>query len=137
MKNLFTRGSLAYAGGAVGALASTLTAWTFAYYGVPTVMGVKLTPEFTASWLYLRLVWGGLWGLLFLLPLLRRSPAIRGLLWGLVPSLVQLLVVLPSTSGGVLGLNLGIMTPAMVVFCNSIWGIVASYWFSMINEFNK
>ncbi len=137
MKNLFTKGSLAYAAGAVGALASTLIAWTFGYFGLPTAMGVKLAPEFTASWFYLRLVWGGLWGLLFLLPILRRSIAIRGLLWGLVPSLVQLFVVLPSTSGGVLGLDLGVMTPVMVVFCNSIWGIVSSCWFSMINEFNE
>jgi hypothetical protein len=115
-------------------LASTLTAWTFGYFGVPTAMKVKLTPEFTASWLYMRLVWSGLWGLLFLLPLLRRSAAIRGLLWGLAPSLVQLFVVFPSSSAGVLGLKLGAMTPAMVVFCNSIWGVVASYWFSMISE---
>jgi len=67
MKNLLTRGSLAYAAGAAGALASTLTAWTFGYFGAPAAMGVKLAPEFTASWLYMRLVWGGLWGLLFLL----------------------------------------------------------------------
>ncbi len=34
-------------------------------------LGVKIAPAFTPAWLYQRLVWGGLWGWLFLLPVNR------------------------------------------------------------------
>jgi hypothetical protein len=126
--------SFAYAAGSVGAFFSTLFAWLFAWLGIPVAMGVKFVPEVSSAWLYLRLVWGGLWGLLFLAPLLKDAWVLRGLLFGLLPSLVQLVVVFPSMKAGMLGLNLGTMTPVMVIVCNSIWGIVASFWFNKVDK---
>ncbi|AMV70622.1 hypothetical protein DBW_0222 [Desulfuromonas sp. DDH964] len=79
-------------------------------------------------WLYPRLVWGGLWGLLLLLPLVRERTLLRGLLISLAPSAIVLLVVFPGMGKGHLGLGFGTLTPILVVLLNFIWGMVASAW---------
>jgi hypothetical protein len=91
-------------------------------------LGVKIAPPLTAAFLYPRLVWGGLWGFLFLVPLGRRSFPARGLFFSLAPTLVQLFLVFPRAQKGALGLELGYLTPAMVVFYNAVWGLGAGLW---------
>jgi hypothetical protein len=94
-----------------------------------------MVPPFTASWLYPRLVWGGLWGFLFLLPLLKQSAVLRGVVYSLGPTLVQLFLVFPlKLDQGMIGLKLGIITPLLVVFFNIIWGLAASLWLSAIED---
>lgn len=120
--------SLFYAAGAVGALASSLAAWLLGELGVPRAFGIALPANGSAGWLYPRLVWGGLWGLLFVLPL---TPAVvpRGLLVSIAPTLFQLFVVFPAWLGkGVAGLELGLLTPLFVALYNAVWGITASWW---------
>jgi hypothetical protein len=85
--------------------------------------------------LYQRLVWGGLWGWLFLLPLTGLSYPVRGLLYSLGPVLVQLLVVFPyQAQKGVLGLQLGYLTPLFVLVYNAVWGVVAGGWLSLVGQ---
>lgn len=120
--------SLFFAAGVVGALANSLAVWLLGELGVPRALGVALAPDGSAAWLYPRLVWGGLWGLLFVLPL---TPAVvpRGLLVSLAPSLFQLFVVFPAWAGkGIAGLELGVLTPAFVLLYNALWGVTASWW---------
>jgi len=51
----------------------------------------------------------------------------RGLLFGLGPACVQLLIVFPyKAEKGMAGLALGEMTPLVVVFVNLVWGVVAA-----------
>lgn len=133
--NALTKLSLAYAAGTVGGLANGLVVWLFGYLGITAVMGVKIAPALTAAMLYPRLVWGGLWGFLFLLPFLETSPVLRGIVFSVAPSLVQLFIVFPSKiPDGMLGLPLGAATPLFVLFFNIIWGIIASYWFHIVVE---
>jgi hypothetical protein len=81
--------------------------------------------------LYHRLVWGGLWGLVFILPLWQNSLFLRGLFISLGPTLVQLFVIFPfQAQKGFLGLDLGILTPVFVVIFNAVWGWVAAIWLS-------
>ena len=87
-----------------------------------------LAPPLTPAFLYPRLVWGGLWGFLFLIPLARWSFPVRGLFFSLGPTLAQLFVVFPHAQKGVLGLQLGSLTPLLVVFYNAIWGYGAGWW---------
>ena len=120
--------SLFFAAGAIGALANSVLVWLFGELGIPRALGVALAPEWSAGWLYPRIVWGGLWGLLFVLPL---TPAVvpRGLLVSLPPTLFQLFVVFPAWAGkGVAGLELGLLTPVFVVLYNAVWGVTASWW---------
>jgi hypothetical protein len=129
MKNSFRNVSLSYAAGSLGGLANSLIAWLSGTIGINAILGVHMAPAFTPPWLYPRLVWGGLWGFLFLLPLLKRSPVLRGVVYSLGPTLVQLFLVFPFKLGqGMMGLKLGIMTPLLVVVFNVVWGVAASLW---------
>jgi hypothetical protein len=120
--------SLLFAAGVVGALANSLVAWGVGQIGIPRMLGVALAPEWSAAWLYPRLVWGGLWGLLFVLPV-TAAVVPRGLLISLAPTLCQLFVVYPAWAGkGVAGLELGVLTPVFVALYNAVWGVTASWW---------
>jgi len=35
---------------------------------------------------------------------------------------------------GVLGLQLGSLTPALVLFYNAVWGVAAGWWLSLVQE---
>lgn len=118
---------ICFAAGGVGALVNSVAAWAFGYYGVAHWIGVALNPALTPAWLYPRIVWGGLWGLLFLLPLLPGRPLVKGVIISVFPTLAQLLWVFPLKLGaGYFGLELGLLTPAVVVVLNAIWGIATA-----------
>jgi len=122
--------TIAFAAGALGALANSLAVWVFGGLGITAALGVKIAPALTPAWLYPRLVWGGIWGFLLVLPVMRSKPFGRGLLFSLAPTLAMLFIVFPvKTPMGVAGLGLGALTPAFVLFFNAIWGVVAAFWF--------
>ena len=123
MRNLL----LFFGAGALGGLISSLVVWLFGQYGINQSMGVALAPSLTPYWLYPRIVWGGLWGFLFLLPIIKGNLYTRGLLLSLVPSLVQLFIIFPyHTYQGIGGLELGILTPLLVLTFNAIWGLTSA-----------
>jgi hypothetical protein len=121
--------SLVFAAGAVGALANSVALWAAGTSGLCDALGVRIAPALAAPWLYPRIVWGGLWGLLFLLPLASQRWVAQGLALSLFPSLFQLFVIFPyRTSAGMLGTGLGTLTPALVLAANAVWGLAASAW---------
>jgi hypothetical protein len=135
MRQLFKQLSLTYAAGTLGALMNSLAVWIFGAAGIAAALGVHIAPPLTKAFLYPRLVWGGLWGFLFLISWLRHAPLLRGILFSLPPTLVQLLVVFPYALGkGFMGLQLGTLTPLFVVLFNAIWGIVAAYWLYLTED---
>lgn len=120
--------SLAFAAGCLGGLANALFLWLFGALGLTHALGVQLAPAFTPPWLYQRLVWGGIWGWIFFLPT-GLSYFKRSLLFSLGPFLVASFVVLPlQAHKGVLGLQLGYLTPLFVLFYNAVWGVVTGWW---------
>ena len=121
--------SLAFAAGAVGGLANGLAIWLFGLIGINQLLGVAIAPQLTTPLIYNKLVWGGIWGFLFLLPFPRMTYVSRGLIYSLAPSLVQIFIVFPLVAHkGVGGLQLGYLTPVLVLFFNVIWGVVAAVW---------
>jgi len=131
MKNFIRRLSLVFAAGALGALVNSTALWLCGKYGVTAQFGVKLAPALTPAWLYPRLVWGGIWGILFLLPLAQNRPFLQGLLISLGPTLVQLFVIFPyELNKGMMGLDLGNLTPLFVLIFNAVWGVAAALWLS-------
>jgi len=125
VKNL----SLVFMAGLVGGLLNCLAIWLFGVLGIPQILGVQIAPPLTTTLLYSKLVWGDIWGLLFLIPLGRVSFPVRGLLFSLGPSLVQLFVVFPyQAQKGIMGLQLGALTPLFVLFYNVVWGVAAALW---------
>lgn len=130
---MWRKASLAFAAGCLGGLANSLAVWGFGALGVTAAFGVAIAPDLAPQWLYPRLVWGGLWGLLLLLPVPGGSWARRGLVFSLAPSAVQLLVVFPAkTAAGVLGLGLGALTPVFVLLFNAVWGLTAAFWYRLV-----
>lgn len=135
MKRFVIKTGLVFAAGSLGGLLNSFAVWFLGQKGVPALLEVKIAPNWSAAWLYPRLVWGGIWGALFLLPVLRKSVFGRGLLFSLGPTLVQLFYVFPMVAGkGMLGLALGDFTPLFVVFYNLVWGITAAAWLTMADE---
>ncbi len=129
MNNLAKKISLVFAAGCFGGLLNSLAVWIFGELGITSALGVKIAPQLTAAWLYPRLVWGGIWGVLFLLPLMQRRYLYRGLIFSLGPTIVQLFVVFPiKAQKGVMGLDLGLLTPLLVFVFNAIWGLAAAVW---------
>jgi len=65
--------------------------------------------------------------LVFVLPFMNNKLITKGAIISIFPTLVQLLVVFPLKAGkGYFGMDLGMYTPAFVVFFNLIWGVVAA-----------
>lgn len=119
--------TVCFCAGMLAALCSSLVAWQAGQMGITAMAGVRMSPSLTPDWLYSRLVWGGLWGLIYFLvvgPLKsRRHWARKGLWISLLPTAFQLLVVYPDmTHQGWLGLDLGQITPLFVFLYNMVWG---------------
>lgn len=123
--------SLVFTGGAIGAFIDSFNIWIMGQVGISDMLGITMKPEFTAPWLYSRMIWGGIWMLLLLIPILKNRTCLRGMLFSLAPSAMMLFMVLPSMGQGVLGLGFGILMPVVVIGLNFIYGIVASYWFTI------
>ena len=135
MEVFLRRISLIFSAGALGGLVNSIALWALGMYGINAMIGVKLAPKLVPMWLYPRIVWGGLWGLLFLIPLFKHSPFKRGVIYSLAPTAMQLFVVFPHKAyKGYLCLELGGMTPVLVIVLNAVWGVAAAYWLGLIGE---
>ena len=135
MNNLAKKLSLVFAAGCLGGLMNSLAVWIFGVIGITSALGVKIAPPLSAPWLYPRLVWGGIWGLLFLLPVMQKRFLYRGLIFSIGPTIVQLFIVFPiKASKGVMGFDLGLLTPLLVFVFNAIWGIAAAIWLRWANK---
>jgi hypothetical protein len=123
MRNLF----ICFSAGCLGALANSLTVWLLGDYGITKAMGVMISPSLTPNWLYPRIVWGGLWGFLFALPIMNSKTFSKGAVLSLFPTVFQLLVVFPyQMKKGFGGMELGALTPVFVLFVNWVWGVATS-----------
>ena len=128
MGHFIDRASMTFAAGAFGALINSLAVWAAGAYRLSARLGVGIAPALTADWLYPRIVWGGLWGFLFMLPLPPRRWWLRGIVLSLAPSAFQLLYYFPHETGhGLLGRGLGTLTPVFVLAASAIWGLAAAW----------
>lgn len=113
-----------FAAGCLGAVVNSLTVWLAGDLGITSSFGVAIAPALTKGYLYPRIVWGGLWGLLFVLPMLQSRLFWKGTVLSLFPTAVQLFVLFPlQAHKGIGGIDLGLYTPLFVLFFNWIWGV--------------
>lgn len=116
MRNLESRLSPAFTGGVVGAVVNSFAVQLAA------LARPDAAPASTPEWLYPRLVWGGVWGLLLAAPVLPGRPVARGLVASLAPSLARLTVFAPPDQ------TFDAPTILSVLVFNAIWGLVAALW---------
>ncbi len=125
--------SSAFAAGVVGALVLCGAAWLMVKMQIFSLLHCSISLPIGREWIYSRLVWGGLFGLFFVLPIWTGKTAKRGLLFGLLPALFQLFVVFPLLlHKQVMGLNFGYTTPLFVVALNLLWGLATAGWLAML-----
>lgn len=111
--------ALCFAAGAAGGLLLCVAAWLSARYGITRDLGANVASALVPAVIYPRVVLGGLWAQLFLLPLARHW-LVRGFIIGAVVTLVQL-VILPLLLGR--GPSLLSGTALLWLLLNLTWGI--------------
>jgi len=131
MRPFFSKLNHAFAAGCFGALVNSLVVWLSGLYHLTSLLGVTLTPSLSLPWLYQRIVWGGIWGFLFLLAPSGGSAFRKGLILSLIPTVIQLFLIFPNTGKGMLGKELGTLTPLFVLVFNACWGVAAAIWMKM------
>lgn len=119
--------AVCFCAGVIGALFSGLLLCAVAKWGGFALAGVHFSPRLQPAWFYPRLVWGGLWGLVYSLAIApangRGRWARRGMWVSILPTAFELLVAFPYWQGaGLLGQQLGRLTPLVVFLSNLAWG---------------
>ncbi|MDD3618890.1 MAG: hypothetical protein PHX57_05800, partial [Desulfobulbaceae bacterium] len=110
---------LFYAAGCLGGLVNSIALWLLGDFDITRTLGIDIAPALTPAWLYPRIVWGGIWGLTFVLPMLDAKLLLKGSLLSLLPSLVQLFFIYPyHAHKGMAGLEMGMLTPLLVITLN-------------------
>ncbi|MBL0712902.1 MAG: hypothetical protein JJV98_04310 [Desulfosarcina sp.] len=124
-----------YAAGSVGAIVNSLAVWICGANGINAFLQVNIHPRLTPDWIYPRIVWGGIWGLMLFLPLVKSRLFVRSLLISLGPSAAQLFYFFPVLQHkGLLGMKLGALTPVTVVLFNWLWGLTALLWLRLTDK---
>lgn len=133
--------SLAFSAGAVGALANIAFLALAGALGLVAALGIDSPKPPMPGFLYKQMVWGGLWGFIFLLPIPDWSWWLRGLLFGLLASLSTMVIFMPMihlppgsvfADPGYFGLGWGALMPVLVLGANSAWGLVAAHWYQRV-----
>jgi|GEM_PF-942768 len=113
-----------FCAGIIGIFAAMAGEWLWARAGLPGLGGWALQPIPAVDGFYARLFYGGVWGLLFFIGVGaergRKQWIRKGLLLGLVPALIQLLLLFPGMSS--VSLEAGILRPLLLLLLNLAWG---------------
>ena len=126
--DLLQRAALYFTAAALGGLAVVITVWGFGQIGVADLFGVAVKPPLAKAFIYKQMVWGGIWGLIFLLPVALKPLWLKGLVMTLAPVIVALVVFFPLGGAGMLGFNLGTLTPLYIFIVNIPWGLATAYF---------
>lgn len=115
--------------GALANLITGLVIWVFTIVDLFVVLGVPIAaPNDALPWLLTRMMWGGLAGLVFLVPYMASARQWkRGALAAIVPIGSLLLVIYPRGHEGWLGLELGYALPVTAIIVWLAWGVVAGW----------
>ena len=97
--------------------------------GIFASLGISMaTPANLVPWLPQKILEGALFALLFLIPALSMGAQwIRGLVFGLIPTVRLWFIAYPMADLGWLGLNLGIGVPVTALVLSLGWGVLAGW----------
>ena len=115
-----------FVAGALGGLSSGLVVWAFGAIGLTPATGFNMTPDLSLGWLSGRVFASGIWGIIFLIPIYRHSPVIKGAVLGIFPWLSSILFLPYKMDAGFFGLALGYGTPVWTLFFGAFWGVTGT-----------
>ncbi|SHJ12031.1 hypothetical protein SAMN02745165_01628 [Malonomonas rubra DSM 5091] len=125
--------AVCFVAGLLGALVSSTALWAAGEYGVSSLLGVQLAPNFKQSWLFPQMMIGGLWGLGYFftvgIPRHRRHWIRKALWFSLLPSAFTLFYLYPYVQHkGLAGFELGMLTPLLIFLSNLVWGFFTGFF---------
>jgi hypothetical protein len=127
--------ALYFAAGCLGGVAINVLNIFLHLVSFPLAIGVDITPDYSLPALYSDLFWGGLWGLLFMIPFLKDLYLVKGVILSLIPTFTQLIIILPFFKGAsILATEFGLMMPVYVMMLNIVWGLVAGIFLMNVQE---
>lgn len=113
--------------GALGGLSSGILVWVLGALGITPALGFNMVPEFSTGWILRRVFFSAIWGLIFMIPIYRNAPVLKGAVLGLLPWLSSIFYMLPYGKGaGFMGLELGWGTPLWTLFFGVVWGVTGT-----------
>jgi hypothetical protein len=119
--------SLAFMAGCIGGLIFALLLGLSNLVGLSNLLGVGFKARLTPLWIYTNIVYGGIWGLLFLIPWLSKWPLLKGFLFSLIPTLLIFFLLMPLLSG-FFNTHFSQQTYWFIFVVNAIAGICAGVW---------
>jgi hypothetical protein len=121
--------------GALGGLSSGILVWGMGALGVTPALGFNMVPKFSVDWISRRIIASAIWGLVFLIPICRNAPILKGAILGILPWLSSIFYVLPYVkSVGFLGLELGNGTPLWTLFFGCFWGVTGTLFLARVTR---
>jgi len=124
---LLNRLTVAFGAGAAGALVLFGALWILVQTGWSPLPPGRAAAMLGKEFLYRQMVWGGIWALLLVLPILPGRWLLRGAVLGVLATLAAMFYF----SGGVLAqAPVGIVVTAFGL--NILWGIAAAFWFDLV-----
>lgn len=117
--------SVCFCAGLLGALAGLCASWVWGMLSLPDLSAHPVRPLLAPPGFYPRLVWGGLWGLLFFVTVgsarTRKHWVQKGVVISLLPTLYYLILLLPNQVSS--GQTNPFISPAIVISVNLLWGV--------------
>jgi len=127
MRHSLKKLGLTFAGGCLGGITSTALNIAFGLINFPSSVGIAYAQDANIADLYAGVILGGVWGCIFLIPILNSAWILKGVVLSLIPTLTQLLVILPMKgSGALFNIDFGTLTPVYILFLNLVWGLVTA-----------
>lgn len=123
MQNWLRESALCFSAGSVGALAKSGMIWLCAQFAATAAFASQLAHAQYPAGIYARIVWGGLAACVFLLPLIRKNWFARGLIWGAIVAILQI-VALPLLTHGSVHFALIPILSVLVLGC--VWGLATA-----------
>lgn len=125
MTDILRRLSWAFVSGCAGVV--TFFVGAFILIGLGVIPDAAAGQFETKAFMYKQLTWGGIWGFLFVLPVLRSMWWLRGLIVGALASLAALFIFMPQ------------LPPAQVIVLvfvlNAVfWGVPAAWWHDRVMD---
>ncbi len=126
---------IAFISGCLGGVAVNTFNLLFGFLNLPRLVGFDFMPDFNLIDLLSDLGWGGLWGLLFLVPFLDGMITLKGILIGALSFCVQMLVAISYIHHHPVGLMDPLPLIAYLFGLNAFWGIVSSLSWNSWKDF--
>lgn len=127
MRHSLKKLGLTFAAGCLGGVMASALNTAFGLINFPASLGVAYAQTANIETLYADLFWGGIWGFLFLIPILASTWILKGVILSLIPTLAQILVIFPLKAGTALfNVDISTLTPLYVLLLNLIWGLVTA-----------